>query len=309
MQRLLQRADGRHDRPPLVHGAKGRSESSTWRMVASSNPARTASSWRGAANMHAWSRHSFSATRPQSRACRRLKSQPAATRRAPRRGRAVALWRRRPAGGSGRRRARSGWREREGKEDGARRGERFGVAGPRASAGAAHLGACGKRRRDGRGRAAGRPPDRDSDSAVLLTTGTVTAAEVAKRRLPDRRDPPVRADRHAGLGRPLPRSLASRPRAFCRIGALADDAARACAGARCRLPSSTRACRSARSARGSAVAPLARAVIGQADLFLAQTLADAERLKALGASRVVVCGNLKFDAPPPPADDARGRRH
>ncbi len=53
----------------------------------------------------------------------------------------------------------------------------------------------------------------------------------------------------------------------------------------------------------SAVAPLARAVIGRAELFLAQTLADAERLRALGASRVVVCGNLKFDAPPPPADE------
>ena len=51
-------------------------------------------------------------------------------------------------------------------------------------------------------------------------------------------------------------------------------------------------------------APLARAVLGRADLFLAQTPADAERLRALGARRVVVCGNLKFDVPPPPADDA-----
>ena len=57
----------------------------------------------------------------------------------------------------------------------------------------------------------------------------------------------------------------------------------------------------------SRVAPLARAVIGRAELFLAQTLADAERLKALGASRVVVCGNLKFDAPPPPRMKPRSR--
>jgi 3-deoxy-D-manno-octulosonic-acid transferase len=37
-------------------------------------------------------------------------------------------------------------------------------------------------------------------------------------------------------------------------------------------------------------------------LCLAQTQEDAERLKRLGAPRVVMAGNLKFDAPPPPAD-------
>ncbi|WP_112663300.1 3-deoxy-D-manno-octulosonic acid transferase [Microvirga flavescens] len=37
-------------------------------------------------------------------------------------------------------------------------------------------------------------------------------------------------------------------------------------------------------------------------LCLAQTPADAERLARLGAPRVVMAGNLKFDAPPPPAD-------
>ncbi len=38
------------------------------------------------------------------------------------------------------------------------------------------------------------------------------------------------------------------------------------------------------------------------DLFLAQTPRDAERLLALGAPRVEVGGNLKFDVPPPPAN-------
>jgi 3-deoxy-D-manno-octulosonic-acid transferase len=37
-------------------------------------------------------------------------------------------------------------------------------------------------------------------------------------------------------------------------------------------------------------------------LCLTQTVEDAERLARLGAPRVAVAGNLKFDAPPPPAD-------
>jgi 3-deoxy-D-manno-octulosonic-acid transferase len=56
--------------------------------------------------------------------------------------------------------------------------------------------------------------------------------------------------------------------------------------------------------RWRAFAPVARSVVGRVDLWLAQSLADAERLRNLGARRIVVCGNLKFDAPPPPADEA-----
>jgi 3-deoxy-D-manno-octulosonic-acid transferase len=37
-------------------------------------------------------------------------------------------------------------------------------------------------------------------------------------------------------------------------------------------------------------------------LCLTQTAEDAERLARLGAPRVAIAGNLKFDAPPPPAD-------
>ncbi|WP_210497312.1 3-deoxy-D-manno-octulosonic acid transferase [Microvirga antarctica] len=37
-------------------------------------------------------------------------------------------------------------------------------------------------------------------------------------------------------------------------------------------------------------------------ICLAQTHDDADRLSALGAPRVLVTGNLKFDSPPPPAD-------
>ena len=47
-----------------------------------------------------------------------------------------------------------------------------------------------------------------------------------------------------------------------------------------------------------------RAVLGTFDLCLAQSGPDGERLAALGAPKVLATGNLKFDVPPPPADEA-----
>jgi len=44
------------------------------------------------------------------------------------------------------------------------------------------------------------------------------------------------------------------------------------------------------------------ALLARVDLSLAQAPDDGERLAKLGAPRVVVTGNLKFDAPPPPVD-------
>jgi 3-deoxy-D-manno-octulosonic-acid transferase len=44
------------------------------------------------------------------------------------------------------------------------------------------------------------------------------------------------------------------------------------------------------------------ALLARIDLALAQSKADAERLSLLGAPRVEFAGNLKFDAPAPPAD-------
>ena len=46
-----------------------------------------------------------------------------------------------------------------------------------------------------------------------------------------------------------------------------------------------------------------RAVLGLFDLCLAQSDLDAERLDALGAGAVIRTGNLKFDVPPPRADE------
>ena len=47
-----------------------------------------------------------------------------------------------------------------------------------------------------------------------------------------------------------------------------------------------------------------RAVLGCVDLCLAQSTEDAGRFSALGAQRTEVCGNLKFDAAPLPVDAA-----
>ncbi|TCK30005.1 3-deoxy-D-manno-octulosonic-acid transferase [Ancylobacter aquaticus] len=46
------------------------------------------------------------------------------------------------------------------------------------------------------------------------------------------------------------------------------------------------------------------ALLARVDLCLAQGPEDGERLRQLGAPRVTVTGNLKFDAPPPPVDIA-----
>jgi 3-deoxy-D-manno-octulosonic-acid transferase len=60
---------------------------------------------------------------------------------------------------------------------------------------------------------------------------------------------------------------------------------------------------SARAAARWLRAPgFAREVLGSFRLFLAQSMADAERLEDLGAADVGAWGNLKFAAPPLPAD-------
>jgi 3-deoxy-D-manno-octulosonic-acid transferase len=50
---------------------------------------------------------------------------------------------------------------------------------------------------------------------------------------------------------------------------------------------------------------IARALMARLDLCLAQSDEDARRLIELGAPRVTVTGNLKFDVPAPPADPAK----
>jgi 3-deoxy-D-manno-octulosonic-acid transferase len=62
---------------------------------------------------------------------------------------------------------------------------------------------------------------------------------------------------------------------------------------------------SARSARGYAlVAPLVRHALGGLSAVAAQTAEDADRLGSLGARRIEVTGNLKFDVEPAPGSEA-----
>lgn len=66
---------------------------------------------------------------------------------------------------------------------------------------------------------------------------------------------------------------------------------------------------SEKSARGYAkLGQLTRTGLQQLALVAAQTEADAERLKALGADKIVVCGNLKFDVTPPTDSTEKGQQ-
>ena len=60
--------------------------------------------------------------------------------------------------------------------------------------------------------------------------------------------------------------------------------------------------------RGQRYAALLRPAVASLRLVLAQTEADAQRLRAMGARAPVVCGNLKFDLSPDAALVATGRR-
>ncbi len=64
--------------------------------------------------------------------------------------------------------------------------------------------------------------------------------------------------------------------------------------------------RSAR--RGQRLAALLRPAAHALTHALAQTEADAQRLRTAGVPRVTVCGNLKYDLTPPPEQLAQGRR-
>jgi len=194
------------------------------------------------------------------------------------------------------------WRERGGKEDAARRGERLGIAsrarpvGPLVWVHAASVGESNAALPLIE-RLAARGP------TSLLTTGTVTAAEVVKRRLPTGAihqfvpiDTPGAVDRFLDHWQP---NLAVFAESELWPTMLEAVRRRALPLVVVNARMSERSFRSWRT-----FTPLARAVLGRADLYLAQTAADAERLRVLGANRVIVSGNLKFDVPPPPADSA-----
>lgn len=138
---------------------------------------------------------------------------------------------------------------------------------------------------------------------VLVTTGTVTSADVLAARLPAR-----------ALHQYLPLDAGSFMRRFLdhwkpELALLAESELwpNLLLAARQRnLPVAlVNARMSARSfGRWSRAKGFIRAVLGCVDLCLAQSTEDAERFSALGARRAEVCGNLKFDAAPLPVDAA-----
>ncbi|NNM72963.1 3-deoxy-D-manno-octulosonic acid transferase [Enterovirga aerilata] len=138
---------------------------------------------------------------------------------------------------------------------------------------------------------------------VLVTSGTVTSAELLARRLPP-------GARHQFLPLDVPRYLRRflahwRPRLaifaeseiWPNTVLELDRAGIPLALVNGRI--------SARSFAGWLRAPrVARALFGRLTVCVAQSRADAERLAELGATIATISGNLKFDLPPPPADPA-----
>lgn len=140
--------------------------------------------------------------------------------------------------------------------------------------------------------------------AVLVTSGTVTSAEVAKRRLPEGAihqyvplDLPAYVDRFLAHWRPD-------------IGVFAESelwpnlihGAQA-AGVHLILVNARMSERSHR--RWQRFPSFITSMLSRFELVLAQTGDDGARLRELGAPRVQVIGNLKYDVEPPPADPAK----
>jgi 3-deoxy-D-manno-octulosonic-acid transferase len=148
---------------------------------------------------------------------------------------------------------------------------------------------------------------RAQDFAVLVTSGTVTSAALAEQRLPKGAlhqfiplDTPRFVDKFLDHWRP---DLALFVESDLWPNMILSAAAR-------RIPMIVINGRlSERSfARWRRVPNVIAALLSRFDLCLTQSAADAERYSALGAPRVASIGNLKLDAPPPPADEQKLRQ-
>lgn len=193
------------------------------------------------------------------------------------------------------------WRARRGKEDRTRLGERYGCASAARPSGRlawVHAASVGETN-------AVMPLIEEltgAGIAVVFTSGTVTSAGIAATRLPAGAfhqfspvDAPPIINRFLRHWRPnLALFVESElwPTAIVKLSALGIP--QILVNARLSL----------RSYRGwRRFSGVARSVFGRIPLCLAQSAADAQRYKALGAKRVVVTGNLKFDVPPPNVDE------
>lgn len=199
-------------------------------------------------------------------------------------------------------------RERRGKEDPARRGERLGEAAalrPEGTIVWCHAASIGETNAilPLIGALMGARPD----LRVLLTTGTVTSAQLAAGRLPPGAvhqyvplDAPEFVGRFLDHWRP---SLAVFTEQEIWPNLLFESHARgiplALVNARMSQASFDRWQRRPR---------FASQLFSRFDLVLAQSEMLARQFSALGSSRAVTVGNLKIDAPPPPVDEVELRR-
>ncbi|MFZ4408167.1 MAG: 3-deoxy-D-manno-octulosonic acid transferase [Paracraurococcus sp.] len=149
---------------------------------------------------------------------------------------------------------------------------------------------------------------RAPDLCLLVTTGTVTAAEMLAQRLPDGLGGRLR---HRFVPLDVPRWVARfldgwRPDAVALVESELWPnliAALSARGVPLALVNARFSARSAR--RWRLLAPgLGRRLLGAFRVVTAQSAADADRLRALGAAAVLTPGNLKDAAPPLPADAA-----
>lgn len=190
-----------------------------------------------------------------------------------------------------------------GKEDGARLGERFGIATIERPPGAlvwmhgASVGEMLSVLPLIEGLAKTRP-----DASILLTSGTVTSARLAAERLPEGvlhqfvpLDVPAYLERFLDHWRPQLAIFAESELWPNTIMALKTR------GIASTLVNGRLSERSA--ARWRRTPQTISWLLGSFDICLAQSRGDAERLKSLGAHHVTFTGNLKLDVPAPAADE------
>ncbi len=196
------------------------------------------------------------------------------------------------------------YRERQGKEDPERRAERLGQAakerppGPLAWVHAASVGETNAVLPLIEGLL-----DAEPSLHVLLTTGTTTSAGLAARRLPPRafhQFVPLDAASYAGAfldhWRP---DLAIFTESEIWPNLILESSRRKIAMALINARMSPRSMK-----RWRRNARLARPLFSRFAIVLAQNEMVARTIKSLGAPHVVTAGNIKIDAPPPPANQS-----
>ncbi|WP_448207620.1 3-deoxy-D-manno-octulosonic acid transferase [Azospirillum sp. sgz302134] len=188
-----------------------------------------------------------------------------------------------------------------GKEDSARQAERFGMASrPRPAGRLAWIHAASVGEANSVLVLVSRLLEEAPDLTVLMTTGTVTSAELMGRRLPERAihqyvpvDLPGAVNRFLDHWRP---DLVLWTESEIWPNLLAAVRARGIPAALVNARMSERSFARWRYASG-----LIEPLLSTFQVTLAQTEGDADRLRRLGARGVASVGNLKFSAEPPPA--------